>query len=108
MHADHPRKWVIFARRFTLYSRNVKKPARKFVVEEESEFQAAESSGSSFRPFYEWIPDRFAIPKFEVRLVRLRFTRDIGQLRGVQIFDNLVETFSFDLLPEDAPVIQHI
>ena len=31
-------------------------------MEEESETQARESAGSSFRPFYEWIPDRFAIP----------------------------------------------
>ena len=31
-------------------------------MEEKSEFQAGESAGSSFRPFYEWIPDRFTIP----------------------------------------------
>lgn len=31
-------------------------------MEQESELQAAESGGSSFRPFYEWIPDRFAVP----------------------------------------------
>lgn len=31
-------------------------------MEEKSEIQAGESAGSSFRPFYEWIPDRFAIP----------------------------------------------
>ncbi len=40
--------------------------------------------------------------------VGLQFTRDIRQLRGVKIFDNLIDALSFDLLPEDAPIIKHI
>jgi hypothetical protein len=31
-------------------------------VEQESEIPVVESASSSFRPFYEWIPDRFAFP----------------------------------------------
>ena len=37
-------------------------------MKEESEFRQAESVGSSIRPFYEWIPDRFPIP-FIIKLL---------------------------------------